>query len=92
MPRKTKAELAAEKEALENTEMEVMEPGHEVTPLPAEEEGPESIDTASLPEDEPQEATIAGLLADYSAASMEENEPEPQENRSFLLSKDIITL
>ena len=79
MPRKTKAELAAEKEALENTEMEVMEPGHEVTPLPAEEEGPESIDTASLPEDEPQEATIAGLLADYSAASMEENEPEPQE-------------
>ena len=79
MPRKTKAELAAEKEALENTEMEVMEPGHEVTPLPAEEEGPESIDTASLPEDEPQEATIAGLLADYSATSMEENEPEPQE-------------
>ena len=79
MPRKTKAELAAEKEALENTEMEAMEPGHEVTPLPAEEEGPESIDTASLPEDEPQEATIAGLLADYSAASMEENEPEPQE-------------
>ena len=44
MPRKTKAELAAEKEALENTEMEVMEPGHEVTPLPAEEEGPESIE------------------------------------------------
>ena len=79
MPRKTKAELAAEKEALENTEVEVMELGQEVTPLPAEEEVPESTDTASLPENEPQEAAIAGLLADYSAAAMEENEPEPQE-------------
>ena len=51
MPRKTKAELAAEKEALENTEMEAVqqEPGQEVTPLPAEEEG----DATSLPEDEP---------------------------------------
>ncbi len=81
MPRKTKAELAAEKEALENTEMEAVqqEPGQEVTPLPAEEEG----DATSLPEDEPQEAAIAGLLADYSAASREdsgeENEPESQE-------------
>ena len=85
MPRKTKAELAAEKEALENTEMEAIqqEPGQEVTPLPAEEEGAKSIDTASLPEYEPQEAAIAGLLADYSAASREDsgegNEPEPQE-------------
>ena len=66
MPRKTKAELAAEKEALENTEMEAIqqEPGQEVTPLPAEEEGAKSIDTASLPEDEPQEAAIAGRLFD----------------------------
>ena len=83
MPRKTKAELAAEKEALENTEMEAMEPEQEAVPLPTEEEGAESIDTASLPEDEPQEAAIAGLLADYSAASREdsgeENEPELQE-------------
>lgn len=85
MPRKTKAELAAEKEALENTEMEAIqqEPGQEVTPLPAEEEGAKSIDTASLPEDEPQEAAIAGLLADYSTVSREDsgegNEPEPQE-------------
>ena len=48
----------------------------------------ETTDTTSLPEEEPQEAAIAGLLADYSAASMEdagmedsgeENEPEPQE-------------
>ena len=71
MPRKTKAELAAEKEALENTEMEAVqqEPGQEVTPLPAEEEG----DATSLPEDEPQEAAIAGLLADYSAASREDS-------------------
>ena len=85
MPRKTKAELAAEKEALENTEMEAIqqEPGQEVTPLPAEEEGAKSIDTASLPEYEPQEAAIAGLLADYSTVSREDsgegNEPEPQE-------------
>ena len=55
MPRKTKAELAAEKEALENTEVEVMELGQEVTPLPAEEEGLETADTVSLPEEEPQE-------------------------------------
>ena len=81
MPRKTKAELAAEKEALENTKMEAVqqEPGQEVTPLSVEEEG----DATSLPEDEPQEAAIAGLLADYSAASREdsgeENEPESQE-------------
>lgn len=78
MPRKTKAELAAEREALENAEMETME--QEAAPLPAEEEGLETTDTASLPEEESQEAAIAGLLADYSAASMDEkNEPEPQE-------------
>lgn len=88
MPRKTKAELAAEREALENAEMEAMEPEQEAASLPAEEEGLETTDTTSLPEEEPQEAAIAGLLADYSAASMEdagmedsgeENEPEPQE-------------
>ena len=84
MPRKTKAELAAEKEALENTEMEAVqqEPEQEATLLSAEEEGLETTDTTSLPEEEPQEAAIAGLLADYSAASRddsgEENEPEPQ--------------
>ncbi len=72
MPRKTKAELAAEKEALENTEMETMEPEQEAAPLPAEEEGPEPTDIVSLPEEEPQEAAIAGLLADYSAASEED--------------------
>ena len=82
MPRKTKAELAAEKEALENTGLEAMEKEQESAPLPAEEEGSETADTVSPPEDEPQEAAIAGLLADYSAASRddsgEENEPEPQ--------------
>ena len=71
MPRKTKAELAAEREALKNAEMETMEPEQEAAPLPAEEEGPEPT-TASLPEKESQEVAIAGLLADYSAASMED--------------------
>lgn len=82
MPRKTKAELAAEKEALENTEMETMELEQEAAPLPAEEEGPKPTDTVSLPEEEPQEAAIAGLLADYSAASGVDSgegaESEPQ--------------
>ncbi len=79
MPRKTKAELTAEKEALENTGLEATEQEQESAALPAEEEGLETADTVSLPEEEPQEAAIAGLLANYSAASMEENEPEPQE-------------
>ncbi len=90
MPRKTKAELAAEKEALENTEMESMEPEQEqeAVPLPAEEEGSETADTVSLPEEESQEAAIAGLLADYSATSEEDtggapspiDEPAPADN------------
>lgn len=88
MPRKTKAELAAEKEALENTGLEAVEAEQEAVPLPAEEAGLETADTTSLPKDEPQEAAIAGMLADYSAASMEnarmedsgeENKPGPQE-------------
>ena len=73
MPRKTKAELAAEKEN-ENM-MEMAEMGK--TAL-------DSADTSDLPE-EPQEAAIAGLLADYSAASensSESPEPEPSEEAS----------
>ena len=83
MPRKTKAELAAEKEALENTGLEAMEQEQESAPLPAEKEGSETADTFSLPEAEPQEAAIVGLLADYSSASEEDvgkdAEAEPQE-------------
>ena len=82
MPRKTKAELAAEKEALGNTEMEAVQQEQESAPLPAEEESSETADTVSLPEEEPQEAAIAGLLADYSTASEEDvgkdAEAEPQ--------------
>lgn len=82
MPRKTKAELAAEKEALENTGLEAMEKEQELASLPTEEEGSETADTVSSPEDEPQEAAIAGLLADYSAASGVDSgegaESEPQ--------------
>ena len=83
MPRKTKAELAAEKEALENTGLEAMEQEQELAPLLAEEEGLGTADTVSLPEDEPQEAAIAGLLADYSATSEKDagkdTEAEPKE-------------
>ena len=73
MPRKTKAELAAEKEN-ENM-MEMTEMG---------ETAPDSADTGDLPE-EPQEAATMGLLADYSAASensSESPEPEPSEEES----------
>ena len=86
MPRKTKAELTAEKEALENTGLEATEQEQESAALPAEEEGLETADTVSLPEEEPQEAAIAGLLANYSSASEEDAgkdaEVEPQE-KSF---------
>ena len=86
MPRKTKAELTAEKEALEDTGLEATEQEQESAALPAEEEGLETADTVSLPEEEPQEAAIAGLLANYSSASEEDAgkdaEVEPQE-KSF---------
>ena len=87
MPRKTKAELAAEKETLENTGLEATEQEQELAPLSAEETGLETADTAGLPENEPQEAAIAGLLADYSAASGEDSGEgavsEPQEKDSL---------
>lgn len=72
MPRKTKAELAAEKEALENTNLEATEQEQAEAPLPVEGEGLESAgaaDTVNPPDDTAQETAIAGLLADYSAAS-----------------------
>lgn len=78
MPRKTKAELAAEKETLENTGLEVTEQEQELAPLSAEETNLETADTAGLPENEPQEAAIAGLLADYSAASGVDNGEEAE--------------
>jgi len=69
MPRKTKAELAAEKEALmEEAVVEVTAPEAE-TAIPAEF----------------QEAAIVGLLADYSAASEdggESSKPEPSQEET----------
>lgn len=89
MPRKTKAELAAEKETLENTGLEATEQEREEAPLPVEGEGMESFntaDTVNLPDDTSQETAIAGLLADYSAASGvdsdEAAETVPQEKDS----------
>lgn len=89
MPRKTKAELAAEKEALENTGLEATEQGQEEAPLSVEGEGLESAgatDTVNPPDDTAQETAIAGLLADYSAASGvdsdEAAETVPQEKDS----------
>lgn len=75
MPRKTKAELATEKEALENTGLEATEQKQEEVPLPVEGEGMESSDasdTVNPPDDTAQE-TATGLLADYSAASGEDS-------------------
>ena len=86
MPRKTKAELAAEKEALENTNLEATEQEQAEAPLPVEGEGLEpsdAADTVNPPDDTAQETAIAGLLADYSAASGEDSgevaESGPQE-------------
>lgn len=53
MPRKTKAELAAEKEALENTDLEAMEQEQEEISLPSEVDGLEAADSTNLPEDKP---------------------------------------
>ena len=86
MPRKTKAELAAEKEALENTNLEATEQEQAEAPLSVEGEGlrpPATADTVNPPDDTAQETAIAGLLADYSAASGEDGgegaETGPQE-------------